>query len=344
MEKLNRIVSTLCVDKDEYFSSYANVDKDIDRNIVYWKCLLVLFHSINEIFRDVEKVLFTNLKEEEYSSEVLKITKFMANNYAVKIMYLEFSKYDPGKYSKKFRNVFYRFDVYEKLASMDGYSMHLDSDCLVLSNFFPRHFDNNSFLAQQQYGWLKNPQKKHHGFNAAIFTDFIGSCLNLKFSSNLLYFGGEIIGGNKLFFEKLSIQLNIIFTTAFKLFDDNIYYLNADNRIFDNDEYIFSLALNNVGKMSDMKLVDTSNKISKRIWTAKNFNNWFIGDLYNYEIVHLPNEKNKEGILLRIFDELFYYKKAMYSKNRITFIFMLKHFKYNKLKLMRLLKKLYKII
>ena len=300
------IVTSVSVDVDKEDKTEYPMLKGIDdKRIVYWRCVMTFCMTSSKFNPNVSHIVYTNdEKLEDFAIHGYGV-KDLLSKLGIKLVELPFDKFDPKKYSKRFRNAFYKHEVINALAQLDGSSILLDSDCIWTKScvdIFKKIDNDNCLLLQDTYQRSSTPKlRSPHNLSMEDMGKLYARIPIMKTQADYpVWYGGELIGGNPKHFEIVANSIREVLKYCQNQEDiqkDSMTFANG-NSIFSNDEFISSYVYNS---LIDIPIHDTFGSFSKRMWTLPNSYNSEEEDL-NLPIWHLPAEK--ESGLIELFHEL----------------------------------------
>ncbi|QDA58879.1 hypothetical protein [Hymenobacter jejuensis] len=284
------IVTSLCVDEAHEPASFYPQLRDVSadkRRRVYWQCTVVFFSTSVRCNPDARHLLYTN-DAAPATWDGVDHREFLSS-IGVEIRQLSFQTFcPPQRFSKEFRNAFYKLDVLQELAKPTAadHSLLLDSDCV-----WTRPDPKLISLVQSDALLLldaepeSTPDTKIHGLSRRDMGNLYRE-LDPNYPVEApLHFGGEIIGGSRARLGEVVEQLRAIQDQVLVEYPAGPPRFSSGRTLFDGDEYLTSFVCNRLPR----PWTDTSPFI-RRIWTSYRNTNVRRSDV-QLTIWHLPNEK-----------------------------------------------------
>lgn len=289
--KMN-IVTSVCIDNIDQSGEviYPMISASGNRRDIYWRCAATLMLTSIKVNPEVKHIIFTNDKNvfvQKLDIRELLLTK------GVEVVYLSFYDYNPGNYSKKFRNAFYKHEVMHALGNYGEPSILLDCDCVWSrrdNELLELIAKGNYLLLQDTYQRGHTPLlKEPHGISMEDMGKLFKTIPVLDNQKMYpIWYGGEIIAGSQDHFREVSDNVLKVLEYCKKQLDSGKFIaFNEKSSIFDNDEYISSYVFNS---LKGINILDSYGKYSRRIWTAPYLNNVVEKDV-TIAIWHLTAEK-----------------------------------------------------
>jgi hypothetical protein len=297
------IITSLCIDStDDSFNFQLYHVNNQQKRLIYWKCCATLFATVLRCMPNSRKILYTN-DEDEVFHERINI-KELIKQFGVEIVYISSDELLKFKNKSKYHfPTLYKFLVLKEIAKLDGNSLFLDSDCVWLKPFENENADWSIPVLYNMYQKSDIHDKRFNNLSRAEMGE-VFSKIDPSFPvTDPILFGGEIVGGNRDFFEKVSIEL---WNCLNHLVINEINYTFPNGKtLFDGDEYLSSLIY-----YKHFQKYREAGTFIKRVWTSRKVNNTTLSDL-NLTIWHMISEKQK-GIPL-LFDQVVNSKSAFWT-------------------------------
>lgn len=244
---------------------------------VYWRCVYCFFRSaVITNGTAVRYLFFTNVQELPADVDGVDIGRFFRDS-GIEVIRTELTKKTPTDWFASWRNQFYLFDILEKLKTIPGCHIVLDSDCIISKPLDPLYCEigNCGNVAYAIGG--SNP----HPINGitqdqmrAIYQDMFGEgpCEDLH------YHGGEIVAIRSDLIPDLLDTVGILWEKNFQRYRENRFKLNEEAHFLSLAYY--RLHMDN----------DRASRCIKRMWTGKRCDTIKKADR-ELLIFHLPGEK-----------------------------------------------------
>ena len=309
------IITSVCIDVDELGSDvlYPNLSQHSSpdkRREIYWQCATTFCISSMKFNEQANHIIVTN----DFDQIIVDGLNIKDNliKLGVKIIEHPFDVYDPKKYSKKFRNAFYKFEVVDLMSKLDSPSILVDADCIWTkkdNELLDIIRSENFLLLQDTYQSSLNPEKKFHNLSIKDIAELYKTIPINNFDSDYaIRYGGELIGGSPKHFKIISAKLLLVFEYCKQQFDlGNEIKFNNGFSIFSGMEFISSYIYNS---LPNFKIYDTYGKFSKRLYTGVYPNNVKENDI-EITIWHLPAEKDSG--LQKLFKEIANYDSPFWK-------------------------------
>ncbi|MFD2035783.1 hypothetical protein ACFSKL_13350 [Belliella marina] len=280
---------------------YPNIgNQKSDKKNIYWKCVYTFCATSVRVNHEKKHLVITN----DYDDVIIdnKNIKKELSLLGVELIYLNFDTYDPGKFSKIFRNAFYKLQVFERLSQEALPSILLDSDILwhkkdtVLDEIISK---GEVLVLQDTYQRNNHPLKRSpHNLSMKDMGDTFYSIGIQSYNEPYpIWYGGEITGGSPKTFGVLAKNiLELLDYCKEQEKNGNKIYFPNGSSIFDGDEFLSSFVYNSI----DIEIYDTNKLHSKRLLTGEISNNVMDGD-EKIPIWHVTSEKVTG--LKKLFDE-----------------------------------------
>jgi hypothetical protein len=287
MNKSMNIITSLCFDdQDESFNYQLYYLSNKQKRLTYWKCCVVFFATAYRTNPGFKRILYTNDQQDMVYGNI--DMKGLLQRLGVEINYL------PSHELEKFRGdvkyhfpTLYKFLVIREISKLkDNPTLFLDSDCVWTKPFDTNSFDFEKPVLYDVYQKTDIHDKRHNKLSRAE----IGSMFK-KIDRNYpeaapILFGGEILGGGKKVFGKISLEIENYLTHIANDHLANSKFTDGKS-ILDGDEFVLSMVYNKY-----FKDYQPGNAFIKRIWTMKRLNTTNHHDL-DLTVWHVISEKLK---------------------------------------------------
>lgn len=298
------IVTFVCIDSEEEDGKidYPTLNKMPfeERRIVYWKNAATLCCSSIRLNPEKKHIIYTNDKNTVFINK--SNLYHMLSEINIEVRHLPFRLFKPpvGS-SRRFKNVFYRYEILKHLGLENNPSIVLDSDSIwtCRSETLDQLMFSDCLLLQDTYQRTNKPYSKEPHNLSMIDMGNLFRRINPSYPEPApVWYGGEVIGGTGRVLKLFAEQAEEIFTYFVKNFINGKNFIASNGvTVFDSSEFVFCYVSNS----GLFKIVDLYNKFSKRIWTLQHINNVSPDDI-KITIWHLPGEKNL-GLSL-LFEEI----------------------------------------
>lgn len=290
----------MCVDTNTArdVSWYPAIGKTVSsdaRRAIYWNNVLVFCATARRCVPDARVCVYTN---DDADLDLGGTTLHRAlDDLQVARIALPYEKFcPPPGASRKFRNVFYRFDVIRALTetlTQDDAALLLDSDCV-----WTRAAADAAQKIPAAGLWLSTPRPLYPPHLRYPFqscrADFgaLYRALSTGYPEPFpKYYGGEFIGGGRAAFQTLDAALDSVWQRVDALNKQQPVRLANGESVYDNDEYILNFVYN-----SGSLPVTLATGWMRRVQTLEGLRNVQPDDM-NLTLWHLPSEKRR-GLLL----------------------------------------------
>ena len=291
----------MCADTDAArdASWYPAIGKTISsdaRRAIYWNNVLVFCATARRCVQDARVCVYTN---DHADLDLGRTTLQRAlDDLQVTRILLPYEKFcPPPGASRKFRNVFYRFDVIGVLAetlTQNDAALLLDSDCV-----WTRAAVDTAQKIPAAGLWLSTPRPLYPPHLRYPFAqsraDFgalyraISPAYPEPFPK---YYGGEFIGGRGAAFQALCAELEWVWQRVAEMNSSQPVRLVNGESMYDNDEYFLNYIYNR-----GVIPVTSATGWMRRIQTLEGLRNVHPDDM-NLTMWHLPTEKRRGLFLL----------------------------------------------
>lgn len=310
------IVTSICVNEasDTHASNYPQIKNSQNIKSIYWRCVMTFCITARYFHPDKRIIVYTNDRDIPYLENQYNVKKEL-DKLNVEIKQLAFKKFDPGTYSKSFRNAFYKLEVIDQLSQLKGASILLDSDCIWTNadtGLFKTLNDKTKLILIDTYQRSEDPYlQEPHSLSMKNMKDVYETIQipNLSLKREFpVWYGGEMIASTPEFYELISNRLKLTFDYCIEQAkSNNLLKFNNGKSVFDNDELISSYAYNSI---EENAIFDCYGKFAKRIWIGVGHNNVEENDV-NLPIWHLP--ASKQNGLKSLFEELIDQNSGFYQ-------------------------------
>jgi hypothetical protein len=292
-----RMIFATCVAEDESVADGRILYPQVSalspraRSRIYWQCAFVSMATLLRCMPDGNRRIYTN----RIPAWLLAKRDWMQwlDRHAIEICDIRFdSCRPPDGVSATFKNAFFKHEVIGHLAAeRAAISCVFDADCLwarrptrLLSELRADH----AVALNLTLGFA--PTEMRQGISRAILGQFFQK-IDQDFSkSDAHWFGGEFLAGGLTTFQRAAIQLKAAHEQVRSIHAE-VLRLPTGQSVFDNDEYVASLAWNRAGD-----LIRPANAFMERLWTGADACRT-TQDLA-YEVWHLPAEKDRGFVSL----------------------------------------------
>lgn len=299
---MNVILATfLCVDTDVAHDAswYPAIGKTVSsdaRRAIYWKNVLVSCATARRCAPDAQVCVYTN---DDADLDVGGASLHDAlDALGVTRVSLPYEKFvPPPGASRKFRNVYYRYDVIRALAEQSGAQDAMilyDSDCVWV-----RAENDWAQKIPVQGLWLSAPRPLYppqlrYPFHQSRADDgALFQKINLAYPEPFpKYYGGEFIGGRRAAFQRFCGELEKVWQRVAEMNRQQPLELVNGEGMYDNDEYF----LNYIYNQGDIP-VTLATGWMRRIQTLEGLRDVQPADL-SLTMWHLPSEKRRGLALL----------------------------------------------
>ena len=261
---------------ESYYPSVGKKTSSFEFQKVYWRCVYDFYVSaFLTQDKNVKYLFFTNLHKLPPDVDGVDMGAFFKENN-VDVIRTELTGKTPADWFFQFRNQFYVYDIIEKLKSIPGNHLILDSDCLFTKDI------SDLFSEIEKDGAVAYPVRhaadypingiSHNGMRR-LYKEFYGSEM-----LELEYLGGELISFRSDIAADIMREYRTLWSLNYKLYEENKEKLNEEAHFWSFIYY----------KLGFRKL--TGVNYTRRIWTAAQLDDMTARDA-ELSIMHLPAEK-----------------------------------------------------
>jgi hypothetical protein len=265
------------------------------RSRIYWQCALVSMATLVRCHPNGRRRIYTN-RIPAWLAAKRGWMKWL-NQYEIELCEIGFNSCrPPDGVSSTFKNAFFKHQVIVHLADEGaGICCVFDADCLwsqrptrLLAELQADH----AVALNLTLGYASADMRQ--GLSRAILGQFFQKLDQEYTEPDAHWFGGEFLAGGAAAFQRAAMQLKAARERVWSN-DAPLLRLPNGHTLFDNDEYVASLAWNQAGNF-----IRPANAFVARLWTGENACRT-ICDL-DYEVWHLPAEKDRG--FLTLFQEI----------------------------------------
>jgi hypothetical protein len=256
------------------------------RSYAYWRSVVTFFATSRRMNPGARHVLFTNW-EAIPRVDGVDVERFLAGELGVDVERIAFRHSPPATLSRIFGNAFFKFDAVMALArEASDANVHLDCDCVWVRPgvALQETLRARRIVVYDCYG-SPSPAKKIHNVSRLDLAEAFRR-LDPAFPCEApLWIGGEFVGGTRQGLAELASRLEEAFASACRLPPDLTPRLPNGHSVFDNDEYLLSMACARAGVCDGY-----ANGMLERIYTSV-FYRTVRADQMGLTVWHLPHEK-----------------------------------------------------
>lgn len=307
------IVTIVCVDESEadanvFYPSTKSLSQT-DRRIAYWQMAYTCMATSVRCNPDKNHLVYTNDQQEIIADDINLREKF--KDIGVKIVYFPYTKFNPGKYARLYKNAMYKLSVCMDFANYDQPSVYIDSDCVWVrpnQDFDVLLTQSPLLLVIDICGYfyaMENPAKKmRENLTIKELGEFFKN-IDPNYPDQFpVYYGGELVGGSPSLFRELNEEMEELFDFLMEQASKNIFYyidVTPENTIkgqhqaitkynmFDADQLINSFIYNK--RRFKNRLFSVENLFCRRVFSHPALNEIYETDT-KLTIWHLIHEKH----------------------------------------------------